>query len=257
MYLIAKNKIAEYIELHPEAQTAFLNWLREFPARENESMARQLEHTPHEMFWTGGAGLATGGYQVEYQGNYALKTTCILWAGSIDEKLAREQAKRDEYKILHPDSWEVEVSFEMSIEVPVPGHPDNIVEPEEIYPAGKLVETAETSYIESDLDFKTKAEYENALNRAVEIFNVLPGVPEFDELALLIPLIVHYEQSKLILPEIDMLNVVKYMMKELEIIPQYLTPFIATEEEIRLFLAGQQPLGDKALRKLYKMLSIR
>jgi HTH-type transcriptional regulator/antitoxin HigA len=259
MYLIAKNKIAEYIELHPEAQTAFLNWLREFSEREEELMASRLEQAPNEVFWTAGAGIATGGYQVEYQSNYALKTSCILWVGSMDEKLARERTKREEHKILHPNSWEVEVSFTMSVDE----EDDEITENEIVFTEDDTEfehvsqPSAETPYIESDLDFKNEAEYATALNRAAEIFNAQPGAPEFDELALLIPLIVHYERSKLTLPEIDMLDVIKFMMKELEIKPQYLTPFIASEEEIRLFLAGEQPLGAKALRKLYKMLSIR
>ncbi|MDB5141699.1 MAG: hypothetical protein JWQ66_412 [Mucilaginibacter sp.] len=259
MYLIAKNKIAEYIKLHPEAQTTFINWIREFSERENESVARQLEHTPDEMFWTGGAGLGTGAYQVEYQSNYALKTTCILWAGSMEEKVAREKVKRDEYKILHPNSWEVEVSFTMSAD-----EGDDEIEENEIVFTEDDTEfeeishpSTETPHIESELDFKTPAEYEKALNRALQIFNAQSGTPEFDELALLIPLIAHYEQSTLTLSNLNMLDVVKYKMNEVQFMPEYLTPTIGTEEEIRLFLAGEQPLGDKALRKLYKMLDIR
>jgi antitoxin component HigA of HigAB toxin-antitoxin module len=260
MYLIAQNKIAQYIQQHPEAQTAFLTWLKEHPHLEAESIANMLERPPVQQRFTTINGIGRGDYQVESHTSFPLKTTCIVWVGSKTELEAREQARIAKIKAEKPGlTWEVKVKIVEVVLVPPPPMPfDNIASGKTVRQAiTKPASVAGPLYVETDNDFKTTAEYEDALARAIIIFEAEPGSPEFDELTKLIPLIAHYEQSKLDFPELKLLDVVKYKMDMLEIEPQSLSGFIGSAEEIDLFLAGKQPLSAEKLDRLCQFLWIK
>jgi antitoxin component HigA of HigAB toxin-antitoxin module len=264
MNLIAKNKIADYIRQHPEAQAAFLTWLKEHPEREAKSIAHMLGRPHMEPRFTIMTGVGTGDYQVEYRTNYPLKTTYLVWVGSRKEMEAREQAKIDKMHAENPGlQTEVKVKITEVVLIPPPPIPFNgtptskTVQQAIARPVKEPIPIVETPYIESDNDLKTAAEYEAALAGAIAVFESEPGTPEFDELAKLVPLIAHYEQSKLGLPKLTMLDVVKYKMEMLEIMPQSLPDFVGTAEEIDLFLAGKQSLTDEKLERLYDFLWIK
>jgi HTH-type transcriptional regulator/antitoxin HigA len=264
MNLIAKNKIADYIRQYPEAQTAFLTWLKEHPDREAKSIADMLGRPHMEPRFTIMAGVGTGDYQVEYRTNYPLKTTYVVWVGSIKELKTREQAKIDKMHAENPGlQTETRVKITEVVLIPPPPIPFNAISSDKtvqhvIVPSvEEPIPIVQPLYIESDNDFKTAAEYEEALARAIAVFESEPGTPEFDELVKLMPLIAHYEQSKLGLPGLKMLDVVKYKMEMFEITPQSLPDFIGTPEEIDLFLAGKQPLPNEKLERLYDFLWIK
>ncbi|WP_295716424.1 hypothetical protein [Mucilaginibacter sp.] len=264
MNLIAKNKIADYIRQHPEAQTAFLIWLKEHPDSEAKGIVDMLGRPHMEQLFTVMAGVGHGDYQVECRTNYPLKTTYIVWAGSIKELKAREQAQIDQIRAENPGLQSV-VSVKITEVMLIPPPPVSFNE----ISSGKTVQQAiarpikqsespiQPPYIESDKNFKPATQYEEALARAVAVFESEPDTPEFDELAELIPLIAHYEQVKLGLPELKMPDVVKYKMEMLEIAPQNLPDFVGTAEEIDLFLAGKQPLPDEKLERLCDFLWIK
>jgi len=261
MYLIAKNKIANYIQQHPEAATAFLTWLKEHPDQEAKSIAHMLERPHMEQQFTMMAGVGRDDYQIESRTNYPLKTTCIVWVGSGEELEAREEAKADKRKAENPGlQSEERVKIVEVVLVPPPPIPFNEIS------SGKTVQPVvarqpelivEVPYTETHNDFKTVAEYEGALTRATAIFEAQPGSPEFDELAKLIPLIAHYEQSKLALPELKIPDVVKYKMEMFEMVPEQLTPMIGTTEEIDLFLTGKRSLPEEKLKRLCDFLWIK
>ncbi|MEO6980899.1 MAG: hypothetical protein ABI113_21065 [Mucilaginibacter sp.] len=62
--LIARNKIADYIQQHPEAQTVFLNWLKNFPYMEAKSITRRIERSSPEEFTRASSPLNNGEYQI-------------------------------------------------------------------------------------------------------------------------------------------------------------------------------------------------
>jgi len=80
---------------------------------------------------------------------------------------------------------------------------------------------------------------------------------QFDELTLVLPLIRHYEADNIELPRLALLDVIKLKMKELELLPSYLTKVIGSEEDVNLFLAGKNALSNKTLRALCNKLYIR
>ncbi|MDB5156963.1 MAG: transcriptional regulator [Mucilaginibacter sp.] len=53
---------------------------------------------------------------------------------------------------------------------------------------------------------KTEAEYDIALKRTIEIFHVLKGTPEGDELAMLLQLVKEYEDIHFQIPAPDTLD---------------------------------------------------
>ena len=257
---ITKNKIADYIEQHPEAQTAFLTWLKEYPYRQGKNMFKQIESQSIEGILTCCSGLGRGDYQIKYIFNPWLKTGYVTWLGTKEALVEYEQAKLEKMKIQYPDLKVTTVI----LEVPGPGRKTNAVKGKPVNltdvhlgKAPEIFPSKIEGYIVSKLDFKTKTEYENALNRAIGIFDARPDTPEFDELALLLPLIRHYEAGNIELPRLAILDVIKLKMKELEMPASFLTNVIGSEEDVNLFLAGKNSLSNKTLQALCNKLYIR
>ena len=258
MYLITKNKIADYIGQHPEAQTAFLTWLKEYPYL--ESMFKQIESQPIAGMLTCCSGLGRGDYQIKYIFNPWLNTGYVVWLGTKEAHVEYERAALEKMKVKYPDLKVTTVKFE----VPGPGRKTNAAKGKPVNlrdvllgKAPKIFPPEIEDHVVSALDLKTKAEYEKALNRAIAIFDARPGTPEFDELTLVLPLIRHYEASNIELPRLALLDVIKLKMKELELLPSYLTKVIGSEEDVNLFLAGKNALSNKTLRALCNKLYIR
>jgi antitoxin component HigA of HigAB toxin-antitoxin module len=279
---ITKNKIADYIEQHPEAQTSFLTWLKEYPYWQGKDIFKQIESQPIEGILTCCSGLGRGDYQIQYKFNPWLKTGYITWLGTKEALVEYEQAEFEKMKIQNPDmEWKVVTTTVVLQVSDIPGRATNQAEAK----VADLSETKETlqvavgipvdltdvhlgkapeifpskieGYIVSKLDFKTKTEYEKALNKAIAIFDARPGTPEFDELALLLPLIRHYEASNIELPRLTLLDVIKLKMKELEMPASFLTNVIGSQEDVNLFLAGKNSLSNKTLQALCNKLYIR
>ena len=59
---------------------------------------------------------------------------------------------------------------------------------------------------------KTESDHKRALKRAMEIFHAEPNTPEDDELEVLLLLIKDYEDRIVIVPEINVLEVIKDKM---------------------------------------------
>jgi antitoxin component HigA of HigAB toxin-antitoxin module len=279
---ITKNKIADYIQQYPEAQIAFLTWLKEYPYREGKSMFEQTEDYPIAGVITGGSHLGRGDYLIQYKFNPWLKAGYIIWLGTKEAQVEYQQAEFEKMKIQYPDLERKVVTTTVVLQVPdIPGRATNQAEAK----VADLSETKETlqvavgipvdltdvhlgkapeifpskieGYIVSKLDFKTKTEYENALNRVIGIFDARPDTPEFDELALLLPLIRHYEAGNIELTRLAILDVIKLKMKELEMPASFLTNVIGSEEDVNLFLAGKNSLSSKTLQALCNKLYIR
>ncbi|MDN5286241.1 MAG: hypothetical protein JWR38_2515 [Mucilaginibacter sp.] len=263
--LIAKNKIADYIEQHPEAQTTFLAWLKDFPYMEGPSIARRIKRSSPGELSPASSPLNNGEYQIEYHTNYWLKTTYITWLGSRDEREAFSRAEFEKARAKNPGlEFRTKVTTIKLVPPPPPSQMSSGSILISLDGNSTIVETneetrapAEQLYIESDQDFKTKAEYEKALNRAIAIFDARPETPEFDELNLLLPLIKHYEDSKLVLPQLDMADVIRHEIKSFDMLKPLLNPVIGNEDDVNLFLAGKKQLSEETLKAACGVIGIR
>ncbi len=257
MHLIAKNKIADYIEQHPEAKTSFLTWIKEFPYRKSK---KNKTH-PVEGILISFSELGRGDYSVKLIFNTWLKTGYIVWLGTKEAQIAYQQAEIEKIRIQHPNLVTTSITFTSSTSPrrSKKASEGNHVELTHIHSdnALEIFPSEIEGHVASEQDLKTKTDYENALNRAISIFDARPGTREFDELVLLLPLIRHYEACYIELPGLALLDVIKLKMEILGITPPYLTPIIGSEEEVNLFLTGKNILPDKILKAVCKLLYIR
>jgi hypothetical protein len=265
--LIAKNKIADYIQQHPEAQTVFLNWLKNFPYMEAKSITRRIESSSPGKFTRASSPLNNGEYQIFYDTNYALKTAYISWLGTQKELEDYMQVDFEKRRAKNP-GLEFRVKRTNVVLIPPPPMSSSIKH------LNKTILNADSDsditnineelnvhsrplYLESDVDYRTKIEYEQALNKTIAIFEAQPDTPEFEELSSLLPLVKHYEDTKLILPELDISDVIRLTIKNLDLLRPMLKPIIGRQEEVDLFLAGKQQLPEQMLKLICNNLGIR
>lgn len=258
MHLIAKNKIAEYIQLHPEAQTAFGIWFKQFPYRERKRVITNEQVLAGAL--SGGSANIGGGYQVNYMLSHVLNTAHITWLGTEQERAIYEDQRFLDRKAKNPDAQMAQKVKVVSVTVKPP--------PLEAILSGQVTSRSVAhsdddepvlvnDFADSDQDFKTEAEYEAALTRAISIFDARPGTPEFDELRELLPLIKNYEYKMIILPPLDPVAVINFEMKKRNMHTLYLKPMIGGDEEaIKQVLAGKKPLTDKMIEEIYHSFGI-
>jgi mRNA-degrading endonuclease HigB of HigAB toxin-antitoxin module len=205
MYLIAKNKIVDYISKHPEAETDFLVWLKQFPYREGKRLLANA-YENGQTHTTGDSEFGNSKYHVRYQVSYLLKTAYIEWVGTSDEFM-KEHLKN--IQTIHPG-----VKLEHKVKITHielrPPDPIAIIEQDKTTPVEAVsVEEPPVSpplteeQIRSFYLFATSEDYEAGLARAIEIFFAKPASKERLELATLVPRLVHYERKYINLPDLD------------------------------------------------------
>jgi HTH-type transcriptional regulator/antitoxin HigA len=97
---------------------------------------------------------------------------------------------------------------------------------------------------------KTAAQYKKAVRRTMEIFQVVEGTPESDELELLLVLVKDYEDKHITLPELDPIGAIKLKMEERGLKAKDLEPFIGSKGHVSSILSGRRELTLKTAQKL-------
>lgn len=97
---------------------------------------------------------------------------------------------------------------------------------------------------------KTEEDYNAASIRMMEIFNAAPNTPESDELDLLIVLVKDYDEKHYQLPNLDVLEVIKYKMQEMNIKAKDLEPIIGSKGHVSAILSGKREITLKMAQKL-------
>ena len=247
--LITKNKLLEYIDLYPEAKTNILLWIKEFGRRPGED----IKSGAFEELSFVSSQLGASDYRVQFTINPWLKTAYVTWFGTEAELIAKHEKEIKELRAENPDLVveEVVVSYREILTPPPPLM-------EEIFPESEDLPDIEDSRetVTDNKDLFTKAEYEGALKRVIEIFDARPGTSDFAEIELLLPGIKKYEESKIVLPDIDLADLIKVRMKEFQLTPESCAHFFGGEEDMNLFLACRKQLSLGVLRKLFRHLGI-
>ncbi|MBC7400898.1 MAG: hypothetical protein H7289_13230 [Mucilaginibacter sp.] len=261
MYLIAKNKIANYIQQYPEAQTNFLVWLKQFPYREGKRSLNDSKEFPAQWNITGESQLGNTHYKIRFRTNLFFKTTYIEWVGTIAEFGVYMENERKKMLALYPD---MKVGHVVTMVPLTPPDFNKIVKSRKIKQTDIAVaDQPHAPGIVSDraIDFifKTTAEYEAGLARAIILFDAGPTTPEGLELATLVTRLIHYEDRFIPFPKLDPLAVIKLKMRERGMVDQYpldLIKLIGSKEELDQFLTGDKPLTEQALNVFYNYLKI-
>lgn len=103
---------------------------------------------------------------------------------------------------------------------------------------------------------KTEEDYNKASLRLMEIFHALPNTVESDELDLLIVLVKDYDEKNYHLPELDVLEVIKYKMQERGMKAKDLEPIIGSKGHVSAILSGKREITLKMAQKLKNYFSI-
>jgi HTH-type transcriptional regulator/antitoxin HigA len=97
---------------------------------------------------------------------------------------------------------------------------------------------------------KTEDDYQKASIRMMEIFHAKPGSPESEELELLFVLIKDYDDNHYQLPELDILEIIKYKMGEMGIKAKDLENVIGSKGHVSAILSGKREITLKMAQKL-------
>jgi|GEM_PF-2556316 len=271
MNLIATNKIASYIEQHPEARIPLLTWLKEFPYQQARRDSLDHDGKPLHGCGEGGFGVGTGEYWVKHLVNYDAKTYWIKWVGNEAERKIETDHEFKQMLKKYPNAVTKTVSVTETVVVPPPT-PEPYADPEMDSFTFTTITGGISTVREKKRDpvgiyavpalpagegFQSEEEYEQALSRASEIFAAEPGTPEFEELLVLLPLIREFENHKLKFPVLHNFEIVKDRLEMFKMKPTDLPAIDGGEERINLFLSGQLELSDEIVGQMFKVLFIR
>lgn len=103
---------------------------------------------------------------------------------------------------------------------------------------------------------KTKADYNTAIERTIELFDVQPGNPDFDELELLLVLIKDYEDKHYQIPVPNPIDAIKYKMEENGLKNKDLIPIIGSEGHVSAVLSGKRNLTLEMARDINEIMGI-
>ena len=263
MDLITKNKIAGYIEQYPEAETSFLFWLKDLDYKYGERLLSSFEKPNGNTAFVIECQLGIGDYITTLCVNPLLKTAYIIWLGSKADYFVYEEEK---LKAKYPNSKFERKQITTTVVLPAPDihmfskkkpqHTNTTISATWLTKNSVLNVSTGIAIKSNDPGFKTKAEYDTAIEKVISLFYSKPQTPEFDELALLLPLLKNYEANHFKLPEITPLDAIKYKMKMLEITTSQLTHIIGSSEDADLFFSGGKAVSKNTLGDLYRMLCI-
>lgn len=103
---------------------------------------------------------------------------------------------------------------------------------------------------------KTEADYNTALTRIDELFDITPESKEFDEVELLIALVELYEQQHYKMEAPDPIEAIKFRMEQMGMKKIDMTKFFGTRGRVSEILNRQRALTLAMIRKLHKEFGI-
>lgn len=268
MTLIARNRITEYINKHPEARITLLTWLKEYPYNQEERMFSDKEGKSIKGFGAGSAQPDLGVYSIKFRINYAAKAVFITWIGTRREHEEESEREFKELQRKHPDVKRIVKVATLTIKSPNLKSIKQSAESRQqaevdsntafLLPADLEAITQINSNIDlfDERNFKTEAAYKQGLLRVFDIFDAKPETQEFDELLTLLRLVKYYEEYELKFPLLKAFEVVTHRMDMFQMISFDLAIMLESED-IYQFLSGKQELSPKTLTRLYKIVGIK
>ena len=103
---------------------------------------------------------------------------------------------------------------------------------------------------------KTEKEYNEAIERMNELFDVTPDSEEFDEAELLIVLIEMYETKYYNIEAPDPIEAIKFRMEQMEMKRSDLIPFLGTRSRVSEILNRKRNLTVVMMKRLHKEFGI-
>ena len=246
MNLIGTRIIIDYIAKFPGARIPLFVFLKEFSSRPD------LKSNGNPII--GDVSFNIDGLDciVGCQSNYHLNIFNILKVNTMQELLA------DNNKFLIKDTEiddQVALTKAISISIATPTPPS--------LENGKFQNSGEpNSLLLNELDnhefnhthIHSDVEYNQYMDRVKVIFDTEPGMAEFKELEAIIPLVIHYEESKLN-SDLKIYEHFKFKMDLFSYTPTNFREIVA-EDDLAQFLKGKHELEYYVLTQLFSFLAI-
>lgn len=246
MNLIGKNRIAQYLEQHPEAAVTLMTWIKEFPYVQ-ERISRQLPE-PAVGFSGGTAQPDLGEYCIKFVVNHSIHTTLITWIGTKAELMKQ---------VYEENPQEIRKTVEVIVAPPVPFAQRTVLSENQIPKPVVEINIASDYHLAGEQSFASLSEYEQALDRLLLLFKVQPVSAAFEELSALLPSIKKYEANQLNFPEVKIFELIKHRMGMFQLTPQNLAEVAGGEAQMNRFLSGETELPNENLSGIYKILAIK
>lgn len=103
---------------------------------------------------------------------------------------------------------------------------------------------------------KSEEDYQKASIRLMEIFHASPNSKEHDELELLLILVKDYDDKHYQLPELDILEIIKFKMREHGLKAKDLEPIVGSKGHVSAVLSGKREITLKMAKKLRDYFSL-
>lgn len=106
------------------------------------------------------------------------------------------------------------------------------------------------------MPIRTESDYDAALARIDTLMDAQEGMPEGDELDILVTLVEAYEAKHYPMPPCDPIEAIKFRMEQMGLKPKDLTPIIGSRSKVSEVLNYKRELSINMIRNLHKQLTI-
>lgn len=103
---------------------------------------------------------------------------------------------------------------------------------------------------------KTEKEYNDALARINELFDVSPNSKEFEEVELLVALVDLYEKEHYPIEAPDPIEAIKFRMEQMGMKPADLAKYLGTRSRVSEILNRKRKLTVDMMRKLFNEMGV-
>jgi hypothetical protein len=249
MILIGTTKLLAYIEKFPDTRIPLMVFLKEFNDRPNFVTKDHQIESDTSFYVDGLDCIITGKI------NYALQTAIISSLNTQQEIISLNTIPNEQDGGVY--NQQVTRTFSVAITAPKPFSEVEAPQTDEtdssnIYSVDNLIRENNRDL---KLNFHSEEEYMLSLNKVNVLFEAKPQSPEFEELSMLIPRIIYYEQG-IAKPKLETFELVKHKMDLFSMTPGNLS-HIVEEDKLNSFLEGKITIQQEELKPLFRMLAIK
>ena len=250
MILIGTTKLLAYIEKFPDTRIPLMVFLKEFNDRPN-FVTKDHQIQSDTSFYVDGLDCVITG-----KINYALQTAIISSLNTQQEIISLNTIQNEQsYEGVY--NQQVTRTFSVVITAPKPFSEVEVPQIDEIDSSNLYF--VDTLIRENNRDPKfnihSEEDYMLSLNKVNVLFEAKPQSPEFEELSMLIPRIIYYEQG-IAKPKLETFELVKHKMDLFSMTPGNLS-HIVEEDKLNSFLEGKITIQQEELKPLFRMLAIK
>ena len=250
MILIGTTKLLAYIEKFPDTRIPLMVFLQEFNDRPNFVIKNHQIESDTSFYVDGLDCVITGKI------NYALQTTIISSLNTQQEIISLNTIQNEQ---SYGGVYNQQVTRTLSVAITAPKPFSEVEAPQtdetdssNIYSVDNLIRENNR---DPKLDFHSEEEYMLGLNKVNILFEAKPQSPEFEELSMLIPRIIYYEQ-RFAKPKLETFELVKHKMDLFSLTPGNFS-HIVEEDKLNSFLEGKITIQQEELKPLFRMLAIK